>query len=85
MTIFPYRLRDCWVFDDARTGLKEEAFVCGASEKIYVRAVELRGHHNVRIVRTLTISIRFSRAKRDRVLALAHNPRGGYPSPAFSW
>lgn len=26
MTIYPYLLGDaCWVFDDARTGLKEEA------------------------------------------------------------
>jgi len=34
LTIYPYRLRDCWVFDDARTHLKEEAFVMGASEMI---------------------------------------------------
>ncbi len=27
ITIYPYRLGNCWVFDDARTGLKEEAFV----------------------------------------------------------
>jgi hypothetical protein len=32
--IFPYKLRDTWVFDDSPTGLKEEAFVCGASEMI---------------------------------------------------
>ncbi len=30
LTIFPYRLSDTWVFDDLRTGLKEEAFVAGS-------------------------------------------------------
>ncbi|MCE9552094.1 MAG: hypothetical protein K8T91_01810 [Planctomycetes bacterium] len=34
LTIYPYLLDPTWVFDDARTGLKEEAFVCGASEMI---------------------------------------------------
>jgi hypothetical protein len=34
MTLHPYKLRDTWVFDDPRTGLKEEAFVCGATEMI---------------------------------------------------
>lgn len=34
MTIYPYKLRDTWVFDDPHTGLKEEAFVCGATEMI---------------------------------------------------
>jgi len=35
LVIYPYLLNGtCWVFDDARTGLKEEAFVCGASEMI---------------------------------------------------
>ena len=34
LTIYPYRLRDYWVFDDPKPGLKEEAFVCGASEMI---------------------------------------------------
>jgi hypothetical protein len=33
-TLYPYKLRDTWVFDDARAGLKEEAFVCGATEMI---------------------------------------------------
>ena len=32
LTIYPYRLGQCWVFDDRRTGLKEEAFVLGSSE-----------------------------------------------------
>ena len=28
LTIYPYPFEDtCWVFDDERTGLKEEAFV----------------------------------------------------------
>jgi len=35
MTLYPYRYQDiCWVFDDPQTGLKEEAFVLGASEMI---------------------------------------------------
>jgi hypothetical protein len=42
LTIYPYRLRTCWVFDDARTGLKEEAFVLGASEML-TRLVEAKG------------------------------------------
>ena len=35
MTLYPYLYHGtCWVFDDAQTGLKEEAFVRGASEMI---------------------------------------------------
>jgi hypothetical protein len=35
MTLYPYLYHDiCWVFDDPETGLKEEAFVLGASEMI---------------------------------------------------
>ena len=34
MTLYPYRHYGQWVFDDERTGLKEEAFVRGASEMI---------------------------------------------------
>jgi hypothetical protein len=35
MTIYPYLLlSDIWGFDDAQTGLKEEAFVSGMSEMI---------------------------------------------------
>lgn len=35
MTIYPYLLDGaCWVFDDERTGLKEEAFVLGMTEMI---------------------------------------------------
>jgi hypothetical protein len=34
LTIYPYLLGDTWVFDDPRTGLKEEAFVLGMSEMI---------------------------------------------------
>jgi hypothetical protein len=41
LTIYPYRLGHCWVFDDERTGLKEEAFVLGASEMIS-RVVEAK-------------------------------------------
>jgi hypothetical protein len=41
-SIYPYLLRNTWVFDDARTGLKEEAFVLGMSEMIS-RLVESKG------------------------------------------
>ena len=36
LTLYPYLYpgTECWVFDDARTGLKEEAFVEGTSEMI---------------------------------------------------
>jgi hypothetical protein len=40
LSLFPYlHPSGCWVFDDERTGLKEEAFVRGASEMI-TRLVE---------------------------------------------
>ena len=42
LTLYPYLLNDsCWVFDDARTGLKEEAFVLGMTEMIS-RVVETK-------------------------------------------
>ncbi len=34
LTVYPYLLHQTWVFDDARTGLKEEAFVLGMTEMI---------------------------------------------------
>ena len=34
LTLYPYLKDSCWVFDDARTDLKEEAFVLGATEMI---------------------------------------------------
>lgn len=42
LILHPYLLRDTWVFDDARTHLKEEAFVLGATEMIS-RLVEAKG------------------------------------------
>jgi hypothetical protein len=42
LTIYPYLLGDTWVFDDPRTGLKEEAFVLGMSEMIS-RLVAIKG------------------------------------------
>jgi hypothetical protein len=46
LTIYPYLLRGyCWVFDDPRTGLKEEAFVLGTSE-IISRVVDAKGIAN---------------------------------------
>ncbi|MEX0670841.1 MAG: DUF6717 family protein [Pirellulales bacterium] len=34
LTLYPYLHDSCWVFDDERTGLKEEAFVLGVTEMI---------------------------------------------------
>jgi hypothetical protein len=35
LTIYPYLFEEtCWVFDDQRTGLKEEAFILGMTEMI---------------------------------------------------
>lgn len=45
LTIHPYLLGTTWVFDDPRTGLKEEAFVMGMSEMIS-RLVEIKGIPN---------------------------------------
>ena len=44
MTLYPYLIGQTWVFDDPSTGLKEEAFVLGASEMIHrlVRAKDIR-------------------------------------------
>jgi hypothetical protein len=42
LTLYPYLMGTTWVFDDARTGLKEEAFVLGMSEMIS-RLVEIKG------------------------------------------
>ena len=44
LTLYPYKLPNfkSWVFDDARTGLKEEAFVSGMSEMLD-RMVEAKG------------------------------------------
>ena len=43
LTLYPYLLNDsCWVFDDIRTGLKEEAFVLGMTEMIS-RVVDAKG------------------------------------------
>ena len=45
LTLFPYLLRSTWVFDDVRTGLKEEVFVLGMTEMIS-RLVETKGIPN---------------------------------------
>lgn len=46
LTLYPYFLHDtCWVFDDERTGLKEEAFVLGMTE-IISRVVASKGIPN---------------------------------------
>lgn len=42
MTLYPYLYQDkCWGFDDPQTGLKEEAFVCVASEMIWAQVALL--------------------------------------------
>lgn len=47
MNIYPYLLEgSCWVFDDERTGLKEEAFVLGMTEMIS-RLVAAKSIQNV--------------------------------------
>jgi hypothetical protein len=46
LTIYPYLFEGtCWVFDDQRTGLKEEAFVLGMTEMIS-RVVEAKAIAN---------------------------------------
>jgi hypothetical protein len=45
LTLYPYLLHSTWVFDDERTGLKEEAFVLGMTEMIS-RLVETKGIPN---------------------------------------
>lgn len=45
ITIYPYRYEDIWVFDSEETGLKEEAFIRGASEMIS-RIVEAKSIPN---------------------------------------
>ena len=41
LTLYPYLLDQCWVFDDERTGLKEEAFVLGSGD-VLTRLVEAK-------------------------------------------
>lgn len=56
LTLHPYLLDgSCWVFDDPRTGLKEEAFVCGMTEMIS-RLVESKGIPNATRGFTLTFA-----------------------------
>jgi hypothetical protein len=47
LILYPYLLGDTWVFDDPRTGLKEEAFVLGMSEMIS-RLVDAKSIPNAR-------------------------------------
>jgi hypothetical protein len=48
LTLYPYLLNEtCWVFDDERTGLKEEAFVMGMTEMIS-RVVDAKGISDAR-------------------------------------
>jgi hypothetical protein len=42
LELYPYQIGSCWVFDDERANLKEEAFVLGMSE-IISRVVEYEG------------------------------------------
>ena len=45
LELYPYKIRGCWVFDDERAGLKEEAFVLGMTE-IISKVVERHGIPN---------------------------------------
>lgn len=64
LTLYPYLYPGtaCWVFDDARTGLKEEAFVEGTSEMI-TRVVEQK---------------RIPRAAKGFLLSFSDQPFDGY-------
>ncbi len=56
LTIYPYLFEgSCWVFDDQRTGLKEEAFVLGTTEMIS-RVVEAKAIPNAANGFALTFS-----------------------------
>ena len=55
LTIYPYSIEGIWVFDDERAGLKEEAFVCGATEMIS-RVVEKKNLPNAAAGFSLTFS-----------------------------
>ncbi len=56
MTLYPYLYHGmCWVFDDPQTGLKEEAFVLGASEMIST-LLEAKGIPNAEHGFTLSFS-----------------------------
>ena len=45
LTLHPYLIGHTWVFDDARTNLKAEAFVLGSSE-VLTRLVEMKAIPN---------------------------------------
>lgn len=78
LTIYPYLIDPVWVFDDERAGLKEEAFVCGASEMIS-RIVEHKRIPNAAAGFSLTFSdqpnedfdaeLRWLRADDNQVIA----------------
>ena len=55
LTIYPYLIHRTWVFDDERAGLKEEAFVSGATEMIS-RVVESKNLPNATAGFSLTFS-----------------------------
>src|SRR6266576_136048 len=56
LTVYPYLYEQtCWVFDDPRTGLKEEAFVLGMTEMIS-KVVEAKGIPNAAKGFALTFS-----------------------------
>ncbi len=53
--IYPYLLNETWVFDDERTGLKQEAFVLGTTEMISA-VIEAKGIPNAEKGFSLTFS-----------------------------
>ena len=62
LTLFPYLLGETWVFDDERTGLKQEAFVLGATDMIF----------------TLVEAKKIPKAKDGFALTFAGQPFEGY-------
>jgi len=79
LTIYPYLLGQTWVFDDPRTGLKEEAFVLGMTEMIS------------RLVKTLAGSLspvtggrRQGRVARTEILGRRIKQGAGNSSAAYS-
>ena len=93
MTLYPYYYDDiCWVFDDPQTGLKEEAFVLGASEMIS-RLVEAKGIAHPRRGFALSFSdepfdhhdVELTWLAPQEAADLLAQPVGGLPAVTGNW